>query len=255
MSLSGFVRMNLWGARLVAFRVTRVDAAFLRNNLGSAPIPPHSKASRTTRIFPGVFAMAFAAVRNLAASFAVVLALGSGAASAATVLSFDRASFLGANGTSSQSVTQDGIGLTIESVGGTLHFNNRGVGVAGGTSNNRLGAGEAIDFRFVPTVSILSSVIFEAGTGEDTVSILDASNAVLASFAVPQTSTLFTAALTGVSGNFFRFVSTNNGNLPGVRISSVTVAVVPVPASLGLMALGLGAMGIAARRTRSMKRA
>ncbi|MEL6487161.1 MAG: VPLPA-CTERM sorting domain-containing protein, partial [Pseudomonadota bacterium] len=64
-----------------------------------------------------------------------------------------------------------------------------------------------------------------------------------------------TVDLTGlnVTGSFFKFVSTANPRAlgkpdGGVRITSLTVEAVPVPAALPLMAAGIGGLSLMGRR-------
>ncbi len=197
--------------------------------------------------------MAFAK-RLIALSAAAVMA--SGGAHAATVFTLNGANF------GDFTETVDDITLDISSGDeGSLHFNGSGVGVNSGAndqSENRLGGdNEAIVFVFDPAVTILQSVAFETGGGVDTVSIFDGNDNFITSFDVANNNAnnngYVTVDLTDVTGSVFKFVSTANPRAPGkpdggIRITSLTVEAVPVPAALPLMAAGIGGLSLMGRR-------
>ncbi|MEL7548081.1 MAG: VPLPA-CTERM sorting domain-containing protein [Pseudomonadota bacterium] len=184
-------------------------------------------------------------------TLASALALGTFAAAplAASAATFDLFGF--PLGTTSQSVTEDGIELDFSSEGGNLHFNGSGVGVTGGVSN-LWEEGEALIFEFTPStwdrVRIEASVFFEVGGGDQIVRVFDASNTEIANFlvenAASNNNTLVTLALDALEGTFFKFTTEEVGNgnprgNPGLRIQSFEVAEVPLPGAAWLMLTGL----------------
>lgn len=190
----------------------------------------------------GIFYKSFAAL-------AVTLTLAAGSAGATTFAFGGARADLGINDLPLPSM--DGIDLTVRSSGGNIHRNNAGFGVVGNPGGNRMSGAETLTFEFSPDVNIIESIIFERLDGTDDIEIRDGSNGLLASFTVGNgnaNGSLVTVSLSNVAGSSFTFRRTGGTGTEGVRIRSLTVAAIPLPATLPLLAFAFGGLAFAARR-------
>lgn len=185
--------------------------------------------------------------KKIGAVLAVSMAVAAGSAGATT--------FTFGNGVDDQSSLPfgptDGIDLTVSTIGSTIHQNRSGLGVAGGAGNNRLSGTEALTFSFSSVVELVGSLVYERRGGTDILSITG--GGVTETFTLGQPGGDSTEVLNlsglGLVGNSFTFQRTGGtGGTSGVRISQLTVAAVPLPATLPLLAFGVGGLVLAARR-------
>ena len=174
-----------------------------------------------------------------------------GTAVSASTVTFDFSGSGGNTGSTTANYMQGGINLDVVSTGGNITIGGNGLGVSGTPNRGRLGVGELLSFTFSPAVKLLTSIVFEAGNGTDTVRIRDGSGTVLTSFVVNNAPGLFTqdlSALNLTASTYLFDVTSSSGSRQGVRIAGLEVAAVPLPASGLLLIAGLG--GLAAMRRR-----
>ncbi len=172
-----------------------------------------------------------------AAVLAVVLS--SHSASAATFTFLNN----GADNLASLSFSDDGIDLVVSGSGASVSQAGNGLGVTGGTGQNRIGSGESLMFDFDPAVALLSSLIFERGSGTDTVELLDANNILLDTFLISGPGNSF-QTLSNLNFSGSKFTIRNGGGGNGFRVAGITVSAVPLPAALPLFGGGLALMGL-----------
>lgn len=163
----------------------------------------------------------------------------------------------------------DGITLTITAfddyasgTAGSIGRNrNNGWGVSGNPDRNWLGANnsatEALVLSFSSAVTLNSLTMTERGNNNSAFSLLDGSDDTIGRYIVPNGggATVFDLdALTPAGGTSFTgmsFVLLGDTQGGGVRLSSLTVAAVPLPAALTLMLAALGGLGLVSRRRRA----
>ena len=156
----------------------------------------------------------------------------------------------------------DGISLTVTAfkdfslgIEGIVEQSDNGLGVSGAPAGPELGANEALQFRFTPDVTLLSSLLFEVGDEDEFFEIRNSLNEVVHSFTVLGgnqygSMQLVDLAPLAITDYFFTVVGLDNGFGTGAMIKEVTVAAVPVPPALMLFASALFALGILGRRRR-----
>lgn len=201
---------------------------------------------------------------------AAVIALASTVSAQAASVTFV---FDGAAPTSNTaSYTNGGITMDITATGGDItRFSNLAIGVGtlpmpSGTPAEALMTGaEKLQFDFNPTVNLLSSVVFESKTGTDRVKVTNLSSMSTMEFVVSDPTgnnsqgtngqKLFDIDFAAISPSFdltgssFLFQTVQSSGLhKGIAIQSISVAAVPVPASLPLLAVGLGGLAFMRRR-------
>lgn len=211
---------------------------------------------------------------NVLASVALALSLVVIGPAQATTVTYDfsgNSSGLGTGnlGVSSAMVSSGGLDLTINALdefgaAGELARNNmNGLGVVGepgaGQEINQVGAdangGEAIEFDFAPSfATILDTIVFELGMEAGSLNVL-ADNVVIDTISwsattgggntgnsdVAHTIAGSVAARTAQS---FTFQAVSDS----FRVKSLTVQLVPEPASLALFALGIAAIALRSQR-------
>ncbi len=214
--------------------------------------------------------MKMTTAKTLLAAAALTIA-SVGAAQASTV-TFNMSDVT--EGSAADSVSSGGIDMSVTAAGGegllTL-FSNGALGVGDGKLGSNpdgsgtdggdlMSVGETLTFVFNPIVELVQSVIFESRTGTDTVQIKNLADGSTAVFDIVDLNgngnpKLFAFDLTSLGqgfnniGSSFEFtVLSASGSNPGVAIQSITVAAVPVPASLPMVLAGLGAFGLMRRR-------
>lgn len=197
----------------------------------------------------------FSNIRKLVLAGLGAAGLLAGTAASASTVTFDFGGGAGNTGSTTASYTQGGVGVDLLSTGGNISVQSGGVGVQGAPNSGRIGVGERLSFTFAPNVVLRNAVIFEAGNGTDTVQIRDGSGNILTTFVVSDTpGKLFSQDLSGlnlVGGTFeFRLLSAT-GTSRGFRVSSLTVATMPVPAGGVLLIVGLGGFVALRRRKRT----
>lgn len=165
-----------------------------------------------------------------------------------------------ADGSTVQTASAGGFDLTVTPFvpGDTLHFNNRGVGVTGAPSNNRVGVGEALVFSFngLAAFRLVSIQFGQAGAavlgaGEAFDLLIDGALEVDNQFGSAAAPFVFTLPSSlgpnaVVDANFIIAAAIGNG----FRIRAITAEAVPEPSTLLL--LGGGLLIAAAVRRRSM---
>lgn len=158
----------------------------------------------------------------------------------------------------------DGITLTVTgfsdypsgTVGNITRNRANGWGVDGGPNRGALGANtsatEALVLTFSSAVTLSTLVLTERGNNTSGVSLLDGDDNEISGFLVPNGgATAFDlSAITPETGTSFTgttFVLFGDRAGGGVRLSSLTVAPVPLPAAISLMLAALAGLGLVRR--------
>jgi|GEM_PF-2704423 len=201
-------------------------------------------------------------------AFAAIAAFSLGAHAAPVTYEFENVD----NSNSVENFTSGGLPLEVSGFSGfdasTFQSTGaRGVATNINGSNDRLGVnggisglmnfGEALQFDFRPNkVVFLSSVVFELGSSDEQFSIFNGQTFVrnvTFSGGSPGGLAAIDLSADNIIGRNFTLATTNLGGAEnGVRIDSITVEAVPVPAAAVLMATGAvlfgGAAGLRRRR-------
>jgi len=183
---------------------------------------------------------------------ALFFALTSGAASAATLFSLTGPT---ENAGSSLTFSLDGIDVTITSSTGWIHRNFNGLGAGGGLDRNRIGSNannnETLTFSFSESVTLTEGTILDRLGGGETFDILDGSANLLGSYSIasPAGPNAILPANFGLTSDTFVFRHTGGG---GIRVASLTVSPVPLPAAGWMMLAGLAAFAGMRRRSKAL---
>lgn len=172
-------------------------------------------------------------------------------------------------------VESGNIAVTVIASGGSegllTLFSNDALGVGDGATGTRpngtgtdgqdlLSVGEALTLQFRGEVTLSAIEFFESSTGTDTVKLTNVSDGseLILTLVDPNGNRapkfqLFNLEGTGFnnSGSAFVINATGTGNNPGVALQSIDVAPVPLPATLPLLAFGLGGVALMARRKKA----
>lgn len=169
------------------------------------------------------------------------------AANAATIFNLGGS---GGNLGASALYSEDGINLTASSNSGDLHRDWRGLGVVGGPGQNSLSSdattNEVLNLRFSQEVSLVSAIVLERRSGFEQFDILDGMNNILGSYTLSGPGSSF-QTLSGLdfTGSIFAIRHTSGD---GIRLRSLEITTMPIPASLPLLAAALGLFGFLSRR-------
>lgn len=161
----------------------------------------------------------------------------------------------------SASYSQGGIDLTVTAFKNFGTTNDAavisraqgGLGVVGNPTGATLGANEALTFSFSPSVSLLSAVMFERGTEDESFRLFDANDVAVTDFTIlaGATTQIFDFTSFNVVGNSFTIMGLETGNSDrGGRVAQIDVSAIPLPASLLLLLGGMGALAMVSMRRR-----
>lgn len=189
------------------------------------------------------------------AAAAVVAVVGFAAPSASALdVTFDFTGNGGGLGPD-ETFSQLGFDVAVESTGGNIHQNINGLGVSGGPDSNRLGSNastsETLSFQFTPRATLLSGIFLEHQGGSESFDLLNESGSILQSFTINgagSSSSFVTLANLNFLADSFTFRHTSGS---GIRISALTVAAVPIPATGVLLLTALASAGFAVRRRKT----
>ncbi|MEL6475847.1 MAG: VPLPA-CTERM sorting domain-containing protein [Pseudomonadota bacterium] len=165
----------------------------------------------------------------------------------------------GSDDATSVSFEVDGLGLEVFGFGELQNPANVdqsffGLGVQGSPEGGRIAGTESLVFQFDQNVTLTDAVIFELGDNAETFMIGDLSNTFTVTIPDGPSSgpfsTLDELGVPNLSGDTFIVIglSPEGPGEDGIRLSSLTVATVPLPASLALLLSGLVGIGLIARR-------
>lgn len=129
-----------------------------------------------------------------------------------------------------------------------------GLGVVGNPTAATLGWNEALTFTFSPAVSLLSAVMFERGSEDESFRLFDSNKVAVTDFTILAGSTtqLFDFTSFNVVGTSFTIMGLEAGDWTrGGRVAQIDVSAVPLPASFLLLLGGMGALVTVSMRRRA----
>ena len=201
---------------------------------------------------------------------AAVAALGlliSAAAATATTLSFDFRDPGDLYNNAQHSIvymdTTNSLSVEVSAFenGNTRFLNTRadGLGVQGNPEGGFIGLSQLLRFDFAPlNIQLFETVVFEVGPQSETVNLLDQNGAFITSLFVPASSSGGSEVAFDLSGLNVRLPSFSiEGTAPdgpgqrGLRVVSIDVQVVPLPAPVLLYGFSIMALGVFGFRRKS----
>lgn len=158
-----------------------------------------------------------------------------------------------------ETFTQDGFSLFVESDGGNVHQGVDGLGVTGGFNGNLLARNassvdpmfETLSFTFTPEVVLLSGIFFEHQGATERFEILNQDGALIRGVAINGggSNSTFVPVL-GLDLRAETFTVRHIAG-SGIRVSSLSVSTVPVPATGLLLLSALVGAGVMFRRQKA----